>query len=98
MLTDFRPLPAEPAADGILADEVYITPREAMILDKLVEGMTCKGTADALGISPHTVEAHVDHVFTKLGWHEQIGMQTNTRVKLAVWWDRRRRKEGTNGA
>ena len=33
----------------------------------LAAGKTNREIAEALGISPHTVRRHVEHIFTKLG-------------------------------
>ncbi|MEL7040546.1 MAG: response regulator [Pseudomonadota bacterium] len=43
-----------------------LTPREMDVLECLVEGMTNKGIAQALAISPRTVEIHRAHVMEKL--------------------------------
>lgn len=43
-----------------------LTPREAQVLDCLVEGLTNKGIAEALSISPRTVEIHRAHMMEKL--------------------------------
>lgn len=44
-----------------------LTPREREVLDLLARGMGNKGVARELGISEHTVKAHVGAVFEKLG-------------------------------
>lgn len=49
-----------PAADVLSA-------RERDVLTHLAAGETNKEIAGALGISPHTVRRHVEHIFTKLG-------------------------------
>ncbi|MEM9842980.1 MAG: response regulator [Pseudomonadota bacterium] len=43
-----------------------LTPREMDVLECLVEGLTNKGIAQALAISPRTVEIHRAHVMEKL--------------------------------
>ncbi|MEM1146870.1 MAG: response regulator [Pseudomonadota bacterium] len=43
-----------------------LTPREMDVLECLVEGLTNKGIAQALSISPRTVEIHRAHVMEKL--------------------------------
>lgn len=44
-----------------------LSPREAEVLGLLATGATNEAVADALGISPRTVEVHVGHVLRKLG-------------------------------
>ena len=43
-----------------------LTPRERQVLEHLVEGLTNKGVAQALNISPRTVEIHRAHMMEKL--------------------------------
>ena len=72
-----RPLAAELAAsrsvEGAAAEprlpvtDPGLTPREREVLELLARGMGNKGVARVLGISEHTVKAHVGAVFEKLG-------------------------------
>jgi len=43
-----------------------LTPREMEVLESLVAGLTNKGVAQALSISPRTVEIHRAHMMEKL--------------------------------
>jgi two-component system response regulator FixJ len=62
--------------DNQLADDVRgreakarlidLTPRERQVLECLVDGLTNKGIAQALSISPRTVEIHRAHMMEKL--------------------------------
>lgn len=66
-------LAARAAAEAPAADPLPppadpgLTPREREVLELLARGMGNKGVARALGISEHTVKAHVGAVFEKLG-------------------------------
>ena len=53
----------DPALD--VDDE--LTAREAQVVRLVARGMSNKTIANELGISPRTVEGHVNHVFEKLG-------------------------------
>ena len=51
--------------------------REQLVLGLLAHGRANKDIAASLGISVHTVERHVAHVFGKLGVHN--------RAEAAAW-------------
>ena len=57
------------AGDG--ADErlanAALTPRETEVLSWLAKGKTNRDIAEILGMSPRTVNKHLEHVFEKLG-------------------------------
>jgi DNA-binding CsgD family transcriptional regulator len=55
----FEPLPEDAP--------VLLTPREIEVLAALGRGLSNKGAARQLGISPHTVKFHVESLFRKLG-------------------------------
>lgn len=59
-----EPVPSDPPLP--VADR-GLTPREREVLELLARGMANKGVARVLGISEHTVKAHVASVFEKLG-------------------------------
>jgi DNA-binding CsgD family transcriptional regulator len=50
-----------------LLQRLGLTRREAEVLLQLTSGRTIAGTASRLGVSPRTVEKHVQHVYDKLG-------------------------------
>ena len=58
-----------------------LTPAEQVVSKLIVEGASNPEIAGYLGISRHTVESHLKHIFVKLG----IG----SRVQLAVLLTRR---------
>jgi len=55
-----------PAADEAFALRHGITPSEMRVLLQLVSGRTPRDAAHAMGISVHTVRAHLAHIFSKL--------------------------------
>jgi DNA-binding CsgD family transcriptional regulator len=44
-----------------------LTPREAEVLSWLAKGKTNRDIADILGMSPRTVNKHLEHIYEKLG-------------------------------
>jgi DNA-binding NarL/FixJ family response regulator len=56
-----------PRPDGPLAE---LTERERQVLALMAEGRSNQAIRDRLVLSPKTVEAHVKHIFTKLGLEE----------------------------
>lgn len=55
-------LPAAPAMAGY-----QLTPREHDVLAWLAKGKTNRDIAEILGMSPRTVNKHLEHIFVKLG-------------------------------
>jgi DNA-binding CsgD family transcriptional regulator len=66
-----EPVPIRPSAASPL------TRREGQVAKLIAEGLTNRSIADALFISPSTVERHVANIFNKLGCH--------SRVQIAAW-------------
>lgn len=60
---------------GVDADDVLrrLSTREREVLDLLAAGRTRHDIADQLGVSPHTVRAHVQHILRKLHVSTAIG-------------------------
>jgi predicted ATPase/DNA-binding CsgD family transcriptional regulator len=54
-----------------------LTPREREVADLVAQGMSSKDVAAKLVVSRRTVDAHVDHIFAKLGF--------NSRTQIATW-------------
>lgn len=69
---------------GALARRLPITPREAEVLARLAAGRTNAGIALDLGISPHTVVRHVEHIYAKLDVHTRTAA---TRLALGASLD-----------
>lgn len=64
-----------PAAEGVpartpLADAV-LTPREIELLKLTAKGLSFDSVGEILGISPHTVVAHVKKIYRKLAVHSR---------------------------
>jgi DNA-binding NarL/FixJ family response regulator len=63
-----------------------LTPRELEVLRLLAEGMSNKAIGGALGVSPRTVNFHLDNIFSKLG----VASRTEAVVSaLRQGWGRR---------
>jgi DNA-binding NarL/FixJ family response regulator len=54
-----QPAPAQP-------DRYNLTPREQQVLSEMVDGYTQKEIGQRLGVSPHTVNSHVQNIYEKL--------------------------------
>lgn len=52
---------------GLLETRFGLTPRESEVLIWVAQGKTNSDAAAILGITPHTVRTHLEHVFAKLG-------------------------------
>jgi predicted ATPase len=87
LIAEGRRLSPEEAVGLVLANEPddatprairqALTRREAEVAVLAARGLTNRDIADRLFLSVRTVEVHVDHIFTKLGFH--------TRTQLAAW-------------
>ena len=66
-----RLVTAEPETSGWAA----LTTSERTVAQLVAEGLTNREVAERLFVSPHTVNSHLRHVFSKLG--------INSRVELA---------------
>jgi DNA-binding CsgD family transcriptional regulator len=53
------------------ADSLGVTPRERVVLNVLAGGLTAAAAARRLGISPHTVNKHLENVYRKLGTRDR---------------------------
>jgi len=49
-----------------------LSPREREVFHWLAQGKANEEIATILGISPHTVKNHLDHIFQKLGVHNRV--------------------------
>ena len=63
-----RVAPSRPTSDEqILRERLGITARQAEVLVWLARGKTNRDIADVLGVSPRTVNKHLEAIYTKLG-------------------------------
>jgi DNA-binding NarL/FixJ family response regulator len=58
-------MPARPAAQADAATR--LSPRELEVLLRVAHGLSNKQIARELGLSPRTVQTHLEHVFDKTG-------------------------------
>jgi predicted ATPase/DNA-binding CsgD family transcriptional regulator len=87
LLAEGRPLSPQEAVGLVLANEPdeipppgprqTLTRREAEVAALVARGLTNRDIAARLVLSVRTVEVHVDHILTKLGFH--------SRTQLAAW-------------
>jgi non-specific serine/threonine protein kinase len=72
------PGPRSPADQpGSWAGSEELTARERQIAVLVARGLSNKDVAERLVISKRTVDAHVNHIFAKLG--------LSSRVQLSIW-------------
>jgi DNA-binding NarL/FixJ family response regulator len=62
-----RPVAAAADAAHKRLSGAALTPRETEVLSWLAKGKTNRDIADILGMSPRTVNKHLEHIFEKLG-------------------------------
>ena len=49
-----------------------LTGAEARVAELVAIGMTSRAMAEELTVSPHTVDAHLKHMYMKLGVHSRV--------------------------
>jgi DNA-binding NarL/FixJ family response regulator len=64
-LLSLRAPDAVPSSSRVI--DASLTPREAEVLSWVAKGKTNRDIGDILGMSPRTVNKHLEHVFEKLG-------------------------------
>jgi DNA-binding CsgD family transcriptional regulator len=72
--------PAQPPSSARSSDSYSLTAREREIASQIAAGLTNREIAKRLVISKGTVEVHVKHVRSKLGYR--------SRSQVAGWFDR----------
>jgi DNA-binding NarL/FixJ family response regulator len=66
-----------PARADWVADQAAISPAEQRVLAELGRGLSNKGIAAALVLSPRTVESHISNLLAKTG--------CRSRTQLLLW-------------
>lgn len=86
-----RQKPTYPRMEVELADTTLLPPRRAEVVTLAARGMSTKAIARQLGISPATVEWHLDeakdqfHALTRLDLISQGWMQGLFRARMLAW-------------
>lgn len=62
----------ERAEHSAPATPVHLTAREGEVLAWVAHGKTNRDIADILGMSPRTVNKHLEHIFEKLGVEREL--------------------------
>lgn len=62
---------------NMLSNDANLTSREMEVLEHIALGLRNSEIASAMGISPKTVEAHIDHILLKLG--------ARSRIEAVLW-------------
>jgi two-component system NarL family response regulator len=70
-LPPVRPTPAPRQVVRIDERRALLTPRERQVLQAIASGVTTRGLAHSMGISPKTVENYKQRIFSKLGVQNQ---------------------------
>jgi DNA-binding NarL/FixJ family response regulator len=61
-----------PAQSSAAHDWARLTAAERVIADHVARGLTNAAIAQEVFVSPHTVDAHLKHIYTKLGLHSRV--------------------------
>ena len=72
-----REAPGEPRSGKVASSASGLSKRELEIARMVASGMTSRAIAERLFLSDRTVESHLEHILTKLGF--------SSRAQVAVW-------------
>ena len=50
---------------------LHVTPRQAEILQLVASGLSDKQIASRLGVSPRTIQSHLDRLYLEHGFHKR---------------------------
>jgi DNA-binding CsgD family transcriptional regulator len=71
-------VPARPPRKVVPSEILFLSPREAQVMESIGQGMRNADIAAALRVTEKTVKNHVNRIFTKLG--------VRTRVEAVLLW------------
>lgn len=60
--------------EGETALGLHVTPRQAEILRLIASGLSDKQIASKLGLSPRTVQSHLDRLYLQHGLHKRAAL------------------------
>jgi DNA-binding NarL/FixJ family response regulator len=66
----------------LTANAMRVTPRQAQILRLVASGLSDKEIATRLGVSPRTIQSHLDRLFLEHGLHKRA-------AAVAAWLENR---------
>jgi DNA-binding CsgD family transcriptional regulator len=55
-----------------------LTAAELRVAAHVADGMTNRGVAERMFLSPHTVDAHLKHIYAKLNIHSRVELTVLT--------------------
>jgi DNA-binding NarL/FixJ family response regulator len=58
-------------SEGKTSLAMHVTPRQAEILRLVASGLSDKQIASKLGVSPRTIQSHLDRLFLEHGFHKR---------------------------
>ena len=64
--------------EGKASVELHVTPRQAEILTLVASGLSDKQIASRLGVSPRTIQSHIDRLYLQYGLHKRTAL-------IAAW-------------
>lgn len=67
-----RQVTVQPAPPDSVVDEHLLTARERAVLLLMADGLTAASIGRRLGMSPRTVQKHLEHVYRKLGVNDRL--------------------------
>jgi DNA-binding NarL/FixJ family response regulator len=66
----------------LIGNGMRVTPRQAQILRLVASGLSDKEIGTRLGVSPRTIQSHLDRLFLEHGLHKRAAL-------VAAWLENR---------